>query len=53
MEGINPEEKMKCPECNGKIIEKQDDGRNILLVCKKCSLVLEDKLNVSGQVALY
>ncbi|MFB6088195.1 MAG: hypothetical protein ABEK36_00270 [Candidatus Aenigmatarchaeota archaeon] len=50
---INPEEGLRCPECNGKMIEKQDDGRNILLVCRDCDLVLEDRLTILGQNIIY
>ncbi len=37
---------MKCPECGSLKVKKEDDGRNILIFCDKCGLVIEDEIVV-------
>jgi len=38
---------MKCPECGSSAIKKDDDGRNIVIFCDNCGLVIEDEILVS------
>lgn len=38
---------VKCPECGSLKVKKEDDGRNILLFCGKCGLVIEDEIIVT------
>ncbi len=40
--------KMKCPECGSVDIKREDDGRNILIFCGSCGLVIEDEIIVSN-----
>lgn len=35
---------MKCPECGSPEVKKEDDGRNILVYCDKCGLVIDDEI---------
>ncbi|UCG95774.1 MAG: hypothetical protein JSV92_01850 [archaeon] len=35
---------MKCPECGSSGVKKEDDGRNILVYCGSCGLVIDDEL---------
>jgi transcription initiation factor TFIIIB Brf1 subunit/transcription initiation factor TFIIB len=37
---------MKCPECGSCGIKREDDGRNILVFCNDCGLVIEDEIIV-------
>lgn len=42
----------KCPECGGRRIEREDDGRNFVLLCQDCGFVIDDELKVSGSSLL-
>jgi len=37
---------MNCPECGEDGVRKENDGRNILIRCMSCGLVIDDELIV-------
>ena len=44
---FNRVREMKCPECGSRGIRKEDDGKNIVIFCGDCGLVIEDEIVVA------